>query len=85
MKCSFMFLGAVRIGDVDSKLIINPTKQELQQSTLNLVITCTERRVGMCLVMNLTARRYLTINYNTMIVLNILPYNSFRYQNYLRQ
>ncbi|CAB4025946.1 polyribonucleotide nucleotidyltransferase 1, mitochondrial [Paramuricea clavata] len=40
-------VGAIRIGDVDGELIINPTKQELQQSSLNLVVASTQHRVVM--------------------------------------
>jgi polyribonucleotide nucleotidyltransferase len=46
MQCWLVFSGAVRIGDVDGELIINPTKQELQQSSLNLVVASTQHRVG---------------------------------------
>ncbi|XP_028398508.1 polyribonucleotide nucleotidyltransferase 1, mitochondrial-like [Dendronephthya gigantea] len=40
-------VGAVRIGDIDGELVINPTRQELQQSSLNLVIASSEHRVVM--------------------------------------
>ncbi|XP_045502579.1 polyribonucleotide nucleotidyltransferase 1, mitochondrial [Colias croceus] len=32
-------IGAVRIGQIDNELIINPTRRELEQSTLNLVVS----------------------------------------------
>ena len=43
---TFVFLGAVRIVDINGELIINPTKQQLQQGSLNLVVASTEQRIG---------------------------------------
>jgi polyribonucleotide nucleotidyltransferase len=48
------FPGAIRIGDVDGELIINPTKQQLQQSSLNLVIASTEHKIGRNFVIKVT-------------------------------
>ncbi len=40
-------IGAVRIGRVDGKLLVNPTFQQLEESDLNLVIVGTEQAVVM--------------------------------------
>lgn len=40
-------IGAVRIGRVDGKLVVNPTFQQLEESDLNLVIVGTEQAVVM--------------------------------------
>ncbi|XP_046849479.1 polyribonucleotide nucleotidyltransferase 1, mitochondrial-like [Xenia sp. Carnegie-2017] len=40
-------VGAVRIADIDDEFVINPTKEELQQSSLDLVVTSSEHRVVM--------------------------------------
>ena len=39
-------VGAVRIGDIDGELVVNPTRQQLEHSILNLVLTSTEHRIG---------------------------------------
>jgi len=36
----------VRVGEIDGKLVINPTWSELDSSKLNLVIACSEKKVG---------------------------------------
>lgn len=36
----------MRIADIDDEFVINPTKEELQQSSLDLVVTSSEHRVG---------------------------------------
>lgn len=33
-------VGAVRIGFINNEAVVNPSRRELQQSTLNLVVTC---------------------------------------------
>lgn len=39
--------GAVRVGLVDREVIVNPTRKQLQHSTLDLVITAAaNRKVG---------------------------------------
>lgn len=38
-------VGAVRMGMIDSELLINPTRKELQESKLNLVISATKRNL----------------------------------------
>lgn len=38
--------GVVRVGEVDGEFVINPTWSELSTSKLNLVIACSERKVG---------------------------------------
>ena len=38
-------VGAVRIGLVDNEYIINPTRRELQHSTLNLVVACASKNL----------------------------------------
>ena len=38
-------VGAVRIGLVDNEYVINPTRRELQHSTLNLVVTCASKNL----------------------------------------
>lgn len=35
--------GAVRIGSINEKLIVNPTRQEMKKSDLNLVISVNEK------------------------------------------
>ncbi|MGB9641738.1 MAG: polyribonucleotide nucleotidyltransferase [Candidatus Ratteibacteria bacterium] len=40
-------LGCVRIGRIDDKFVINPTISELEKSTLNLVLSGTERSIVM--------------------------------------
>ncbi|XP_049878134.1 polyribonucleotide nucleotidyltransferase 1, mitochondrial [Pectinophora gossypiella] len=34
-------VGAVRLGQIDNEVIVNPTRKDLEQSTLNLVVTAT--------------------------------------------
>lgn len=38
-------VGAVRVGMIDNEVIINPTRKELQSSSLNLVISATKRNL----------------------------------------
>lgn len=38
-------VAAVRVGYIDKKHVINPSKRELQQSKLNLVLSCTARNL----------------------------------------
>ncbi|CAH1972509.1 unnamed protein product [Acanthoscelides obtectus] len=38
-------IGAVRVGFIDNEVIINPTRKELQLSSLNLVISATKRNL----------------------------------------
>jgi polyribonucleotide nucleotidyltransferase len=38
-------VGAVRIGFVDNEVVINPTRKELQSSSLNLVLSATKRNL----------------------------------------
>lgn len=38
-------VGAVRVGFIDNEIIINPTRKELQQSTLNLVVSSTKQNL----------------------------------------
>jgi polyribonucleotide nucleotidyltransferase len=33
------FLAAVRIGSIDGQFIVNPTRQQMQKSDLNLVVS----------------------------------------------
>jgi len=41
-----MIEGAVRVGEIDGEFAVNPTWSELDSSKLNLVIACSERKVG---------------------------------------
>lgn len=38
-------VGAVRLGFVDNEVIVNPTRKELQESVLNLILTATHRNL----------------------------------------
>lgn len=38
-------VGAVRVGYIDNEVLINPTRKDLQQSSLNLIVTCTEHNL----------------------------------------
>lgn len=38
-------VGAVRVGMIDNEIIINPTRRQIQDSTLNLVITATKQNL----------------------------------------
>lgn len=38
-------IGAVRVGQIDNEIIINPTRKDLEQSVLNLVIAATRRNL----------------------------------------
>ncbi|XP_026743161.1 polyribonucleotide nucleotidyltransferase 1, mitochondrial isoform X1 [Trichoplusia ni] len=38
-------VGAVRIGQIDNEVIINPTRKDLEKSILNLVVTATNRHL----------------------------------------
>nr|CAH7751453.1 unnamed protein product [Callosobruchus chinensis] len=38
-------IGAVRVGFIDNEVIVNPTRKELQLSSLNLVIAATRRNL----------------------------------------
>ena len=42
----FYILGAVRVGEVDGKFVINPTWSELSISKLNVVVACSKTKVG---------------------------------------
>ena len=40
-------LGAVQVGCIDNEIVINPTRKELQQSQMNLVVAAAEKsKVG---------------------------------------
>ena len=41
-----MFLGVVRIGEIDGELVVNPTWSQLSVSYLDLVIACSKTKVG---------------------------------------
>lgn len=42
------FVGAVRVGFIDNEVVVNPTRKEMMQSTLNLVVVGNEQnQVGM--------------------------------------
>lgn len=42
-------VGAVRVGFIDGEVVINPTRKEINQSSLNLIIGATEHnQVGKC-------------------------------------
>lgn len=38
-------VGAVRVGIIDKKHVINPSRRELQQSSLNLILSCTSKNL----------------------------------------
>ncbi|XP_014210286.1 polyribonucleotide nucleotidyltransferase 1, mitochondrial [Copidosoma floridanum] len=38
-------IGAVRVGFVDNEILINPTRHELQQSSLNLIVTAAQQNL----------------------------------------
>lgn len=38
-------VGAVRLGFIDNEVIVNPTRKELQESILNLILTATHRNL----------------------------------------
>lgn len=38
-------VGAVRVGLIDKKHVINPSRRELQESSLNLILTCTAKNL----------------------------------------
>ncbi|XP_012150090.1 polyribonucleotide nucleotidyltransferase 1 isoform X2 [Megachile rotundata] len=38
-------VGAVRVGMIDKKHVINPTRRELQESSLNLMLACTSKNL----------------------------------------
>ncbi|XP_053985161.1 polyribonucleotide nucleotidyltransferase 1, mitochondrial [Hylaeus volcanicus] len=38
-------IGAVRVGFIEQECVINPTRRQLQYSTLNLVVACTSRNL----------------------------------------
>lgn len=38
-------VGAVRVGYIDNEVIINPTRKDLQQSTLNLIVACAQQNL----------------------------------------
>ena len=38
-------IGAVRVGLIDNEIVFNPTKRELQNSILNLIVTATKRNL----------------------------------------
>ncbi|CAH0551408.1 unnamed protein product [Brassicogethes aeneus] len=38
-------IGAVRVGLIDTEMIVNPTRKELQQSGLNLIVSATKRNL----------------------------------------
>lgn len=38
-------VGAVRVGFIDNEIIVNPTRKELQQSALNLVVSTTKQNL----------------------------------------
>ena len=40
-------IGAVRVGKVDGEFVLNPTRHELERSTLNLVVSGTEKGITM--------------------------------------
>ena len=43
----FLISAAVRVGMVDEEVVINPTRKQLQNSTLNIIVTGTkDRKVG---------------------------------------
>lgn len=50
-------IGAVRVGLAGSDILINPTRKELQESTLNLVISATKKN----LVVMLEGKRQLLL------------------------
>jgi len=39
-------LGVVRVGEVDGGFVVNPTWTQLITSSLNLVVACSEKKVG---------------------------------------
>ena len=43
---SFCGLGVVRVGEVDGEFVINPTWSQLIFSSLNLVVACSEKKIG---------------------------------------
>lgn len=45
-------VGAVRVGLIDNEILINPTRKELQMSSLNLVVTATKRNLVVMLEAN---------------------------------
>ncbi|KAK9872483.1 hypothetical protein WA026_017951 [Henosepilachna vigintioctopunctata] len=38
-------IGAVRVGFIDNEVVVNPTRRELQQSILNLIVSSTKRNM----------------------------------------
>ena len=38
-------VGAVRVGIIDKKHVLNPSRRELQQSSLNLILSCTSKNL----------------------------------------
>ena len=42
----FLFVGVVRVGEVEGEFVINPTWSQLITSSLNLVVACSEKKVG---------------------------------------
>ncbi|OXU19193.1 hypothetical protein TSAR_001961 [Trichomalopsis sarcophagae] len=38
-------VGAVRVGLIDNEVLINPTRREIQQSSLNLIVTATQQNL----------------------------------------
>ncbi|KAG7200165.1 hypothetical protein KM043_000600 [Ampulex compressa] len=42
-------VGAVRVGLIDKNLVINPTRREIQQSALNLIVTAIDRNLTVML------------------------------------
>lgn len=41
-----MGLGVLRVGEVDGEFVVNPTWSQLMISRLNLVVACSEKKVG---------------------------------------
>ena len=38
--------GSVRIGDIDGEFVVNPSRQQLDKSILDLIVTSTDKKVG---------------------------------------
>lgn len=47
---TFFGLGVLRVGEVDREFVVNPTWSQLMISRLNLVVACSEKKVGKTLV-----------------------------------
>ena len=48
--CMFLFVGVVRVGEVEGEFVINPTWSQLIISSLSLVVVCSENKVGKVLI-----------------------------------